>query len=102
MWKNTQTAVEAGFKVNPNSEMLYSALGDHYALVGKYAEAIGPYINANSISPRNVTVLTNLALSLIKVGRKSEALLVAKDLLARDPGNASALEIINKFPSGGN
>ena len=80
--------------------MLYSALGDHFAFEGKYAEAIGPYIKANSISPRNVSVLTNLALSLTKVGRNSEALLVAKDLLIRDPDNASALEIINKFSSG--
>ena len=81
----------------PESTGLANSLGILYVETADPAKGEQEFRRAIRQSPREESAYINLAMLLDRLGRKPEAVAVCRQLLAVQPGNAQALQMIEKL-----
>jgi Flp pilus assembly protein TadD len=81
----------------PESTALANSLGILYAETADSAKGEQEFRRAIRQSPREESAYINLAMLLDRLGRKPEAVAACRQLLAVQPQNAQALQMIEKL-----
>ncbi|NCF16063.1 MAG: tetratricopeptide repeat protein [Gammaproteobacteria bacterium] len=92
-----QSSCARALALNPNLDIVHTALGDLYVSMGQYAQAEEAYKLALATDPANVTALKGLGILYMKDGRLDEAetnLRIAVDV---HPGDASTYNFLGGF-----
>nr|MCU0609139.1 tetratricopeptide repeat protein [Chitinispirillaceae bacterium] len=85
--KEAQAVFSAAIRAGEAGEAVYAAQGDLYRNQGLFATAAEMYQKAQQLNPQNYAVLSSLAESQAKAGKKSEAILSYEQAIAMKPGN---------------
>jgi tetratricopeptide (TPR) repeat protein len=82
-----ESACSTALELNPNLDMVHTALGDLYALTGQYTESEVAYLQALRINPKSVRSLTGLADIYRLQSRPEEAEATLQSAIGLQPGN---------------
>lgn len=92
-----ESACARALALNPNLDVVHTALGDLYSATGKYAEAGRAYLAALDINPNSVNTLSGLALIYMLQGRMEEAEERFRLAIGLHPGDWSAYNSLGYF-----
>jgi cellulose synthase operon protein C len=84
---------EQWLKTRPNDLSVRSALADGYAATGNFTAARTAYEALHKAAPDDANVLNNLANVLLRL-KDPNAVKVAEQAMAKDPGNAHAIDTL--------
>jgi len=84
-------------RINPDSARLHQALGQEYALQGKYDSAIAAYRQAARSDPKLPEIHLALALLLLELKQFDQALAEINLELALFPESKAAMETMTKI-----
>ena len=85
-------SLQAISRANPDSARLYQALGQEYAIQGKYDQALAAYQNAAKADPKLPEIHLGMALILLELKKFDEALAQVDRELALVPDSKMAAE----------
>ena len=95
--KEAESACSRALELNPNLDVVYTALGDLYHGTGKYADAEEAYLKALDTSPSNVDALTGLGMVYSLQQQPSEAEHYLRSATGLHPGDWSAYNELGNF-----
>ena len=82
-----ESACGNALELNPNLDMVHTALGDLYSLTGRYTESEVAYLKALRINPKSVESLTGLGDVYRLQRRPEEADAILRSAIGMQPGN---------------
>jgi len=89
---NIESRLKTLLNEQQDSSSLHFALGNHYAEQSRWGEAQQEYFDAYKLSPNNVKLVFNLAVSLDRLGQNELAAQYYQRALELDPKNSSELD----------
>lgn len=84
-------------ELNPNLDIVHTALGDLYQSTGRHADAETAYERALQIDPSNVAALTGLGETYVRLKRSDKAEASLRKAVDIHPGDASAFNRLGTF-----
>ena len=94
---NAESSCATALTLNPNLDIVHTALGDLYRSTGRHGDAEAAYLRALSSDPANAAALTGLGLTYQRLNRPLEAETVLRRAANAHPGNASAFNSLGVF-----
>ena len=94
---NAQSACAKALALNPNLDMVHTALGDLYRSTGQYPEAEAAYLRALANDPSSVDALTGLGNTYQALNRLDEAESSLRKAVDIHPGNVVAYHAFGTF-----
>jgi len=95
--ENAEISCARALELNPNLDVVHTALGDLYRATGKYAQAESSYLAALDINPNSVESLSGLGNSYILQNRADEAEARFRQAIGLHPGDWSAYNELGYF-----
>jgi tetratricopeptide (TPR) repeat protein/TolB-like protein/DNA-binding winged helix-turn-helix (wHTH) protein len=92
-----EAACGTALQLNPNLDVVHTALGELYSLTGRYDEAEAAYLKALSINPRSVVSLTGLGDVYRLQQRAHEAEETIQSAIGLQPGNWAPYNALGYF-----
>jgi len=92
-----ESACSTALELNPNLDMVHTALGDLYALTGQYTESEVAYLKALRINPKSVASLMGLADTYRLQRRPEEAEETLQAAIGLQPGNWAPYNSLGYF-----
>ena len=86
---NAEAACGLALDLNPNLDVVHTALGGLYRLTGKYEEAETAYHAALDINPKSVDAIRGLGKAYGSQGKFEEAEQAVRQAIGLQPGNSS-------------
>ncbi len=94
---NAQASCASALALNPNLEIVHTALGDLYVKTGRYAEAEAAYLKAIEIVPNSVAALTGLGNTHTRQQNPEVAEAWFRQAVGQHPGDWSAYNRLGGF-----
>ncbi|MBT8144754.1 MAG: tetratricopeptide repeat protein [Gammaproteobacteria bacterium] len=95
--EKAQSACSKALELNPNLDIVHTALGDLYYSTGQYEDAETQYQNALSKDPSSAFALTGLGRTYQRLGRLEQAESSLRTAVEIHPGNANAYNTLGVF-----
>lgn len=92
-----QTSCATALELNPNLDVVHSALGRLYEATGRYSDAEAAFLEALRINPDSVAALTGIANVYTLQMRPDEAETKFRQAIGLHPGNWSAYNLLGRF-----
>jgi tetratricopeptide (TPR) repeat protein/TolB-like protein/DNA-binding winged helix-turn-helix (wHTH) protein len=92
-----ESSCATALSLNPNLDIVHSALGDLYLSTGRHADAEQAYQTALSHDPANVAALTGLGRTYQRLNRLEEAEASLRKAVDIHPGDANAYNTLGVF-----
>lgn len=92
-----ENACARALELNPNLDVIHTALGDLYSATGKYPEAENAYLAALNINPNSVSSLSGLGSIFMLQNRAGDAEERFRQAIGRHPGDWSAYNSLGYF-----
>ncbi len=81
----------------PKESRAYAAAADCYLTLREFDKAEAVYLRATKEFGKHPKTMLNLARLYVQWGKRDKAFETARDVLAKDPNNAEAKEIVERF-----
>jgi len=94
---NAHASCASALALNPNLEIVHTALGDLYVKTGRYAEADAAYLKALDIVPNSVAALTGLGNTRARQQDSEAAEAWFRQAVGQHPGDWSAYNMLGRF-----
>ena len=94
---NAHASCASALALNPNLEIVHTALGDLYVKTGRYAEADAAYLKALDIVPNSVAALTGLGNTRARQQDSEAAEAWFRQAVGQHPGDWSAYNMLGGF-----
>ncbi len=94
---NAEAACARALRLNPNLDIVHTALGDLYQSTGRYDAAEAAYLKTLEIDPSSVAALTGLGLTYQRLERLDEAEARLQKAVDVHPGDAAAYGMFGTF-----
>lgn len=94
---DAESACAKALALNPNLDIVHTALGDLYRTIGQLDHAEAAYQRALEIDPSNVASLTGLGEIYIRKNRPDDAEASLQQAIGLHPGNASTYNTLGFF-----
>ena len=95
--RRAESACGNALGLNPNLDMVHTALGNLYSSTGQYDESIVAYLEALRINPKSVVSLTGLANVYRLQRRPEEAEAILRSAIGMQPGNWAPYNSLGYF-----
>lgn len=95
--EHAQSSCSAALNLNPNLDVVHSALGTLYHATGQYAAADAAFIEALRINPNNVVALTGMGSNLALQSEMVEAEAYFRKAIGLHPGEWLAYSELGRF-----
>ena len=92
-----ESSCATALALNPNLDMVHTALGELYQSTGRYDDAEDAYQKALSIDPSNVLALTGLGRTYQRLNRLDDAEASLRKAVDIHPGDAAAYNTLGVF-----
>ena len=92
-----ETACASALALNPNLDIVHTALGELYYATGRNKESEVSFRRALSVDPSNVDALTGLGYTLLRLNRLDEAEASLKQAVDIHPGDFAAFNALGNF-----
>lgn len=92
-----EAACAAALALNPNLDIVHTALGELYHATGRNRESEASFRRALSVDPSNVDALTGLGHTLLRQNRIDEAEASLKKAVDIHPGDSAAFNALGNF-----
>ena len=92
-----ETACSSALELNPNLDVVHTALGGLYVLTGRYSQSAAAYLEALRINKKNVQSLTGLAEVYRLQQRPAEAEETLRSAIGMQPGNWAPYNALGYF-----
>ena len=94
---NANASCRRALDLNPNLDVVHTALGDLYSETGEYSEAEEAYLNALEIVPNSVVALTGLGNTYMGQQNLEAAEERFRQAVGQHPGDWSAYNMLGNF-----
>lgn len=94
---NAKTSCAKALQLNPNLDVVHTALGDLYRATGKHDDAESAYLEALDIDPNNVASLTGLGTIYMLQQKSDEAEARFRQAIGLHPGDWFAYNELGRF-----
>ena len=94
---NAEAACSRALELNPNLDVVHTALGDLYRAIGQHADAESAYAQALQTNPGNSNALTGLGITYMLQQRRAEAEKTFARAIGLHPGDWSAYNALGSF-----
>jgi tetratricopeptide (TPR) repeat protein len=94
---NAESSCATALSLNPNLDIVHTALGDLYRSTGRHEDAEAAYQRALSGDPTNAAALTGLGLTYQRLNRPNDAEAILRRATDVHPGNAAAFNSLGLF-----
>jgi len=94
---NAESSCATALALNPNLDIVHTALGDLYQSTGRHDDAEAAYLQALSGDPSNAAALSGLGHAYQRLNRPDEAESVLRRATDIHPGNAAAFNFLGQF-----
>ncbi len=94
---DAQASCASALSLNPNLDIVHTALGDLYLETGQYVEAEAAYLDALDIVPNNVAALTGLGDTYTRQQNSEAAEASFRQAVGQHPGDWSAYNLLGRF-----
>lgn len=95
--ENAESSCAKALELNPNLDVVYTALGHLYQTTGRYDEAEGAYLGALKTDPNNVGALRGLGAVYLLQQKPDEAEARLRQATGLHPGDWSAYNSLGRF-----
>ncbi len=92
-----QVACAKALDLNPNLDVVHTALGELYGTTGRYADAEAAFLEALRINPKNVTALIGMGDTYMLQMKPAEAEARFRQAIGLQPGDWSAYNSLGIF-----
>ena len=92
-----QSSCAKALDLNPNLDVVHTALGDLYRTTGRYIRATAAYTEALNINPRSVTALIGMGTTYMLQMNREDAEANFTRAIGLQPGNWQAYNALGKF-----
>jgi TolB-like protein/Flp pilus assembly protein TadD/DNA-binding winged helix-turn-helix (wHTH) protein len=92
-----ENSCSRALELNPNLDIVHSALGDLYRSTGKYLAAESAYLQALEINPTGAEAMTGLGITYMRQGKPGPAEEIFVRAVGLHPGNWSAYNTLGSF-----
>jgi len=94
---SAEASCSTALELNPNLDVVHTALGDLYRSTGQYAEAESAYKEAQKTNPSSATSLIGLGITYMRQQRPDEAESTLSQAIGLHPGDWSAYNTLGSF-----
>ena len=94
---HAEDACARALELNPNLDVIHTALGDLYSATGRYPEAENAYLAALDINPNSVNSLSGLSSIYMLENKAEEAEARLRQAIGLHPGDWSAYNALGYF-----
>ena len=95
--ESAESSCATALALNPNLDIVHTALGDLYRSTGRHADAEAAYLAALANDPSNSTALSGLGITYQRLGRPEEAEASLRKAVDIHPGDAAAYKSLGVF-----
>lgn len=92
-----ESACASALELNPNLDIVHTALGQLYAATGRNRDSEAAFRQALTVDPANADALTGLGFSLLRQNRIEEAEASLKEAVDIHPGDWAAFNSLGNF-----
>lgn len=92
-----ETECSQALQLNPNLDLVHTALGGLYALTGRHEEAESAFLQALEINPKSVSTMVKLADIYRLQQRPDEAITILRSAIGLQPGNWQPYNTLGVF-----
>ena len=94
---NAEESCSRALELNPNLDVVHTALGDLYRATGSYADSESAYLKALAINPTSADSLIGLGITYMRRQRPEEAEAIFTQAIGLHPGDWSAYNTLGSF-----
>jgi tetratricopeptide (TPR) repeat protein/TolB-like protein/DNA-binding winged helix-turn-helix (wHTH) protein len=95
--EKASTACSRALSLNPNLDVVHTAMGDLYHAIGRYDDAETSYLDALRVNPKSVAALTGIGTNLMLQNSPERAEEYFRQAIGLHPGNWFAFNSLGGF-----
>jgi tetratricopeptide (TPR) repeat protein/TolB-like protein/DNA-binding winged helix-turn-helix (wHTH) protein len=95
--EDAQVSCASALDLNPNLDVVHTALGELYFATGRYTDSESAYVDALTINPNSVEALTGIGNTYMRLQKPEEAENRFRQAIGLHPGDWAAYNALGRF-----